>query len=118
MATTRGPDTVAVTDNLAEHRYEVRVAGELAGFSEYALQPSSITFLHTEIDPRFEGRGIGSKLATAVLDDARAKKLRVVPLCPFIAAYIRRHPEYDDIVTPAHRHRLAAEREREKAARG
>jgi predicted GNAT family acetyltransferase len=54
--------------------------------------------VHTEVEPRAEGTGLGSQLVTEALDDIRARGLRVVPLCPFVAAYIRRHPDYADLV--------------------
>jgi hypothetical protein len=57
-----------------------------------------MTIPHTEVQSRFEGQGLGARLARFVLDDARERGLRVVPRCPFIAAYIKRHPEYADLV--------------------
>jgi uncharacterized protein len=109
---------IVITDNRDERRYEIRAGGELAGFSEYSREPNVLTFLHTEIDPAFEGRGLGSKLAGAALDDARAQHAQLIPLCPFIAAYIGGHPGYDDIVAPSHRRRIATMREHESSARG
>ena len=94
-------DGIATLNNVTESRYEIRVGDELAGFAEYHLRPGKITFTHTEIADEFEGKGMGSKLAVAALDGARADGLLVTPLCPFIAAYIRRHPAYLDIVDPA-----------------
>lgn len=90
--------SVQVFDNPADQRYEARVDGELAGEALYELQPKRIVFLHTEVHPEFEGRGIGSLLAKDALDDVRAKGLRVVARCPFIARYIREHPEYEDLL--------------------
>lgn len=91
---------VVVTDNPAEHRYEARIDGELAGFAQYALRPGSIVFIHTEVDPAFEGRGIGSALARQSLDEVRAKgELDVIPLCPFYKGWIGKHPQYDDLVS-------------------
>jgi uncharacterized protein len=90
---------VEVTDNPAENRYEARVGGELAGFAAYHLTRSSIVFTHTEVDPAFEGHGVGSALARFALDDVRAKGERdVVPVCPFIHGWIDDHPEYADLV--------------------
>jgi uncharacterized protein len=94
-------DTIEVSDNPTESRYEIRVGGVLAGFAEYHPRPGKITFTHTTVADEFEGQGIGSRLAAGALDDAREKGLLVTPLCPFIAAYIRRHPEYLGIVDPA-----------------
>jgi predicted GNAT family acetyltransferase len=89
---------VAVTDVPAASRYEARVDDRLVGFVDYRLARDTITFIHTEVLPGAEGGGVGSRLARTVLDDARARGLRVRPVCPFIAAYIRRHPAYDDLV--------------------
>jgi predicted GNAT family acetyltransferase len=89
---------VAVTDNEAQQRYEITADGELAGFTQYRRPPSMIAFVHTEIDPRFEGRGLGGQLVSAALDGARANGLAVLPYCPFVNAYIKRHPEYADLV--------------------
>jgi uncharacterized protein len=79
-------------------RYEVLVDGELAGFAQYVHRGGRYVFVHTEIDPRFGGRGLGSVLARGALDDVRAQGEPVVPLCPFIAGFIAKHPEYDDLV--------------------
>ena len=70
----------------------------MAGFVTYRLRPGRISFVHTETEPEYEGRGLGSHLAAAVLDDARARGLSVTPICPFIASWIKRHPEYADLV--------------------
>ena len=92
---------VAVTDNEAQQRYEITIDGELAGFTQYRRRPAVIAFVHTEIDPRFEGRGLGGQLVSATLDAARAGGLAVLPYCPFVNAYIKRHPAYVDLV-PEH----------------
>ena len=90
---------VETTLNEAESRYEAHVDGELAGFAEYVLDGDRIVFTHTEVEDRCEGEGIGSTLARFALDDVRARGgLRVVPRCPFIRAWIDRHPEYGDLV--------------------
>ncbi len=92
------PVTVRVTENRARHRYEAYVDDTLAAYVAYEYTPGGITFLHTRTEPDFEGRGIGSRLAQSALDDARARGLHVTPMCPFISAYIDRHPEYADLV--------------------
>ncbi len=90
---------VEVTNNPGQSRYEARVDGELAGFSEYHLTRSSIVFTHTAVLDEFEGHGVGSTLARAALDDVRATGERdVVPVCPFIHGFIDDHPEYADLV--------------------
>jgi predicted GNAT family acetyltransferase len=83
------------------HRYEAYVGDVLAGFSQYTLEDGNgtVVFTHTEVDPRFEGEGIGSTLVRDALDDIRRRGLAVVPQCPFVAAYIEKHPdEYGDLV--------------------
>lgn len=91
---------VIVTDNPGASRYEARVDGEVAGFAAYRLSGSDvIVFTHTEVDPAFGGTGIGSVLARGALDDVQARGEReVVPLCPFIASWIERHPDYAALV--------------------
>jgi predicted GNAT family acetyltransferase len=89
---------VTISDNGDASRYEVHVDGDLAGFAQYQRRKDQIIFTHTEIDPALEGRGIGGRLAKYALDDARSRSLRVVPDCPFIAAYIKSHPEYAEVV--------------------
>jgi predicted GNAT family acetyltransferase len=90
-----------VIDVPDDHRYEIRVAGELAGFAVYHRRGGRAYFVHTEVDPRFEGRGLGSTLAKGLLDAERALGEPVVPLCPFIRSYIDRHPDYADLVDRA-----------------
>jgi predicted GNAT family acetyltransferase len=90
--------TVEIADRPERSRYEVSVGGHLGGVATYKLGDGEITFVHTEIDRSFAGRGLGSRVAAYVLDDARARSLRVLPLCPFIRRYIRSHPEYQDLV--------------------
>lgn len=100
--------SVEVRDNRDQARYEVWTDGQLAGFAQYRLHDGRITFLHTEIGPGHEGVGLGSQLARAALDDVRVRQLAVVPLCPFIADYIKRHPDdYLDIVVPAMRAKVS-----------
>ena len=89
---------VRVVDNPARRRYEAYVGDAPAGFVTYVARPGSLVLVHTEIDAAVEGHGVGSRLAAGVLDDIRARGLRVVPRCPFIAAFIGRHPEYADLV--------------------
>lgn len=95
---------VAITDSAAEERYEIRVDDELAGFLQYRLRTGLIELVHTEIDEEFEGRGLGSRLISFALDDARDRGLAVLPFCPFVNDYIRRHRQYVALV-PEGRHR-------------
>ncbi|GAA2028396.1 GNAT family N-acetyltransferase [Catenulispora yoronensis] len=91
-------DEVTVTDNRENRRYEARLGAELAGVLTYRVQDGIAVLPHTGVEPRFEGRGIGGKLAKAALDGAREQGLKVAPWCPFIAAYIKKNPEYADLV--------------------
>jgi predicted GNAT family acetyltransferase len=79
-------------------RYSISVDGKLAGFTQYRERPGGLAFVHTEIDDRFEGQGLGSRLISFALDDARARGLAVLPFCPFVKSYIQRHREYADLV--------------------
>ncbi|CAJ59377.1 MULTISPECIES: GNAT family N-acetyltransferase [Frankia] len=93
------PMDLSVTDNPARFRYEaITPAGEIAGFVQYQKRPDRIVFIHTEVSPEFSGQGVGSTLATAALDDVRRQGLAVVPQCPYIRAFIERHPAYADLV--------------------
>ena len=93
----------AVVDNPERNRYEVRVDGELAGFLQYRAKPEQISLVHTEVDERFEGQGLGGRLAAFALGDARKRGLAVLPYCPFVNAYLQRHPEYLDLVPEGRR---------------
>jgi uncharacterized protein len=99
--------TPSIADNPEASRYEIHVDGELAGTAAYDLEDSAISFTHTEIDDRFEGRGLGSQLARGALDDARRRQLRVVPNCDFIRGYISKHDEYRDLVPESARSRFS-----------
>jgi uncharacterized protein len=94
-ATDSSPVLADVPD---QHRYEVRLDGVVAGSVVYHRIGGRIYLVHTEVDPAFEGKGIGSALAKGVLDAERAAGEPVVPLCPFIRGYIDRHPDYADVV--------------------
>ena len=96
-----------VRDSQPESRYEILVDGRPAGFAQYRLDDGRITIYHAEIDPEYRGRGLGDELAHDALQDVRRRGLVLVPRCPFIASYVRRHPdEYLDLVAPGLRERL------------
>ena len=86
-----------VRDNPAEDRFELSTGAGLA-FSEYRLVGDVLHVMHTEVPQALEGQGIGSKLARGVLEIARERGLKVVARCPFVAAYIKRHPEFNDLL--------------------
>jgi predicted GNAT family acetyltransferase len=89
---------VTVTDHPDELRYEIDVDGEVGGFINYRRDDGVIELVHTDVAPKWEGRGVGAALVQGALDDVRARGLKVRPYCPFVAAYIRRHPGYQDLV--------------------
>lgn len=86
-----------VRDNRAEQEFELEIDGHRA-VAAYQLEGDRIVFTHTKVPHAIEGRGVGSKLIRAALDSARDQHLKVVPHCPFVAAYIERHPEYRDLL--------------------
>ncbi|MDP8904518.1 MAG: N-acetyltransferase [Chloroflexota bacterium] len=94
-----GDDELRLADNPAERRYEAHLGERLAGYSEYVMAPGRLTFTHTVVDPDLEGRGIGSRLVRYELDDVRGRGLKVTARCPFVRAYIDRHPDYQDLVS-------------------
>jgi uncharacterized protein len=92
--------SVEVRDVPGARRYEARVDGEskAAGIADYIRTTELIAFVHTEVSPAYEGRGVGSALARTALDEARAANLRVLATCPFFAGWIARHPDYQDLL--------------------
>ncbi len=89
---------IAVADRPDRNQYELAFDGQRVGRLSYSLQDGTITHRHTEIDPSVGGRGLGTALVRFALDDARARGLTVIPACPFVAAFIVRHPEYEELV--------------------
>lgn len=80
------------------HRYVLEINGEKLGSAEYTDQGNRTTFTHTVVDPSLKGQGMGSKLVHDALSEARARGRRIVPVCEFVAAYVRRHPEWESSV--------------------
>ncbi|WP_125775511.1 GNAT family N-acetyltransferase [Antribacter gilvus] len=94
---------LTVVDNPGESRFDVRLAdGTVVGSAYYEREPGVVIFTHTEVDPSMEGKGVGSRLAAGALGLAREAGDRIVPLCPFIRAYVKKHPEYEDLVLHPH----------------
>lgn len=91
------PD-LQISRNVDGARYEGRVGPKIAGFVEYKLARDLIVFTHTEVDPAFEGQGVGSALARVALDDVRGTGQKVLALCPFIKGWIEHHREYVDLL--------------------
>jgi predicted GNAT family acetyltransferase len=93
-----GTVSVVVADAPERERYEVRVDGELAGFTAYKTRPGVIAFIHTEVEGGFQHRGLGERLVADELDDARKRGLVVLPFCPFVQSFIRNHRDYAELV--------------------
>jgi predicted GNAT family acetyltransferase len=89
---------IDLRDEPTRHRFELLVDGEMAGLAEYRQHDGYVTVIHSEVDPRFRGRGLGNELASRALDLIRSRGETVKPVCPFFADYVSKHPEYDDIV--------------------
>ena len=95
------PPPPEVHDDTEAERFLIRVDGRRAGHSDYQRTPGKIVFTHTEIEPEFEGKGVGSTLIREALAQARAEGLAVIPRCPFVREYIERHPAEIDLVPAA-----------------
>ena len=92
-----------VIHNATAKSFEISVDGRIA-FSKYLLAGEQIIIEHTEVPVELEGRGIAGRVVRTALDYARAQKLKVMPLCPFTAGFIHRHPEYQDLVLEGYRY--------------
>jgi predicted GNAT family acetyltransferase len=90
--------TASVHHDAEGQRYVISVDDEPAGFTAYEPRRQMLAFVHTEIDPRFEGRGLGSQLIAEALDDVRRRQLPVLPYCPFVRSFIASHEAYVDLV--------------------
>ena len=101
-------ETIEVTDNSSASRYEAQIEGHTAVI-EYERDGDLIIYLHTLVPPELEGRGIASQMAQFALNDARARQLKVAPLCSFMASYIKRHQDYLPLVVPEERNRVLRE---------
>jgi len=94
-----------VVDNPATHRFEIELDGQTA-FAEYSLVHGGVILPHTVVPEAFEGKGIGGRLARYAMQYARDHQLKIIPLCPFMAAYMTKHPETHDLVHPSYRARI------------
>ncbi|WP_029106389.1 GNAT family N-acetyltransferase [Mycobacterium sp. URHD0025] len=89
-----------VRNNPEARHYEITVDGEHAGLAAYADSGDQRIFYHTEIDDAFGGRGLAGELVDAALTDARAAGKRIVAVCPYVAKYVQKHHDFDDILDP------------------
>jgi predicted GNAT family acetyltransferase len=97
------PLQLIVRDNPERHRYEIDLGDGSFAIAEYRLRRGKIVFTHTKVPPAHAGQGIGSALIKFALNSARERGLKVVPICPFFAAYIKNHAEEQDLLDPAFR---------------
>jgi predicted GNAT family acetyltransferase len=96
----------AIRDNAEQHRFEADLGDGQLAVAAYSLHGNSIAFTHTKVPPKHEGKGVGSALIRFSLDQARARGLTVMPACAFYAAYMKRHPEVQDLLEPTYRAKL------------
>lgn len=89
---------LVVLDVPERSRYEARLGDEVPGYVSYQPAQRLVVLTHTEVQPQYEGLGIGGRLVRAVLDDVRARGLHVLPLCPFVRSWLEDHPDYQDVV--------------------
>lgn len=94
---------IVVNDAPGRQRFEVTVDGELAGFLVYRAREGLLALIHTEVEDRFEGHGLGGRLARFALDQARERGVAVLPFCPFVNDWMKRHREYVELVPAAYR---------------
>ena len=101
-----GSAAYTVRDNDERKRFEIDLGGGAVAIAEYTLPEGIIMFTHTEVPPEHEGKGIGTALIAAGLAAARARGLKVIPICPFFAAYMQKHAEVQDLLDDVWRRRL------------
>lgn len=99
-------EALNVRDNPERHRFELDLGDGDVAFAEYTLPAGKIMFTHTEVPQGHEGKGIGTILIRFALDAARERGLKVIPICPFFAAYMQKHPEVQDLLDPAWRRKF------------
>ena len=97
-------DQPIVRDNSERHQFEIDLGDGHFAFAKYNLLPGAIRFYHTVVPESYSGQGLGTALIHAGLAAARQRGLRVIPICPFFAAYLKKHPEEQDIVDISYLH--------------
>jgi predicted GNAT family acetyltransferase len=91
---------MTVRDNPTELRYELVDGDRVVGQIRYRREPGAVVLVHTEVDPAYEGRGLASELVEGAFRDLRDRGLRIVPVCPYVRAWLRRHPDEADLIAP------------------
>ena len=91
------PEQLQIKNNVERNRFELTM-GDKTALLTYTMSGNRIIFIHTEVPPEFQGTGIGNRLAQTALEFAKAQEYFVLARCPFVAAYIRRHPEYQSLL--------------------
>ncbi len=97
-AAAEAPSVARVENNAAAHRFELRLPEGTAELRYRMRGAATIVLAHTEVPTAAQGRGIASRLVHDALEYAREHQLRVIPTCPYVRAYLQRHPEFDDLV--------------------
>jgi predicted GNAT family acetyltransferase len=100
------PPSYTVRDNPEKHRFEIDLGDGSFAIAEYTLPAGKIMFTHTEVPPQHGGKGLGTKLIEFALSAARQRSLKVIPICPFFAAYMQRHAEVQDLLEDSWRTRF------------
>jgi predicted GNAT family acetyltransferase len=95
-----------IRDNPERKRFELDLGDGSIAVAEYTVPKGKIVFTHTEVPSKHEGKGIGRALIRFALDSARARGLQVMPICPFFAAYMKKHAEVQDLLDPSYRKAL------------
>lgn len=91
-------NNAVVRHDESQQRYVLEVSGKELGVASYQDDGERRVFTHTEVDPSLEGQGMGSKLVRETLDDTRQRGKRIVPVCEFVAAYVKKHHDWDDVI--------------------
>ena len=99
-------EPLLVRDNPERHRFEIDLGDGTFAIAEYTLRPGKIMFTHTEVPEAHEGKGIGTTLIRFALDAARERGMKVIPICPFFAAYMQKHADVQELLDPAWRKKL------------
>ena len=91
-------DSVTFALNESRHRYEITLGDDVVGFSRYRDEGDQRVFLHTEVNPEYQGHGLATQLIEFSLADGRSQGKRIVAICPMVAAYVKKHHDYDDLL--------------------